>query len=70
MARGVMIDKVNHPHHRHRSSAYVQHLAEACAIVSNDARWRTSDDNTGTAGLLFSVEHGDDVSAMRALASL
>lgn len=78
-----------HRKHRHRASAYVQHLAEACSIIVNDARWRTAmttttipptistsdnnntSNNNGSIGeSLFSAEKGDDLSAVKAFASM
>ncbi len=56
----------------YRSSAYVQHLAEACNIIMSDARWRTLK-QSGTSSRevsLFSWEEGDDLSAVKAFMSL
>ncbi|KAL7548122.1 hypothetical protein ACHAWF_011417 [Thalassiosira exigua] len=62
------------PPHTHRSSAYVQHLAEVCHVLSTDGRWRTSA-RSSTSGRrtteqLFAWEEGDDLSAVLAYASL
>lgn len=73
MSKEVNDDDDDHQRHQfcHRSSAYVQHLAEACAILTKDSRWRTATDKDDSSStLLFSVERGDDVSAVKALASL
>ena len=68
------------PLYTHRSSAYVQHLAEACTLIMTDARWHTSTTKTTSArGLLlqqqqqqplFLWERRDDLSAVKALMSL
>ena len=52
----------------YRSSAYVQHIAEACNIIMSDARWRTLKQSKETA--LFTWEEGDDLSAVKAFISL
>eukprot|EP00804_Cyclotella_cryptica_P013630 CCRYP_012948-RA/>CCRYP_012948-RA protein AED:0.21 eAED:0.21 QI:450/1/1/1/0/0/2/121/1455 len=67
----------------YRSSAYVQHIAEACTLVMTDARWRTCKKpscecrsmkpyrRSGCIGkTLISWEDGDDLSAVKAFASL
>ena len=56
----------------HRSSAYVQHLAEACNIIMSDARWRTIKQSSKTSKEipLFTWEEGDDLSAVKAFMSL
>jgi len=55
-----------------RSSAYVQHLAEACHIVMSDARWCTmkQSGNSSREVSLFNWEEGDDLSAVKAFMSL
>jgi len=56
----------------YRSSAYVQHLAEACNIIMTDARWCTLKQagNSSREVSLFSWEEGDDLSAVKAFMSL
>lgn len=56
----------------YRSSAYVQHLAEACTIIMSDARWQTlkQSGNSSREVSLFSWEEGDDLSAVKAFLSL
>lgn len=67
-----------------KSSAYIQHIAEACTLIMTDARWRTCDNKRpcqcnvksydggekciGKA--LLSWEDGDDLSAVKAFMSL
>ncbi|KAL7541259.1 hypothetical protein ACHAXR_010769 [Thalassiosira sp. AJA248-18] len=69
------------PNYTHRSSAYVQHLAEACTLIMTDARWHTACKTAqglpqlhGSGGCqvtaLFSWERGDDLSAVKAFMSL
>ncbi|KAL9184005.1 hypothetical protein ACHAXT_002091 [Thalassiosira profunda] len=65
------------PTYTHRSSAYVQHLAEACTLIMTDGRWRTCQTANGeppcevsTETALFSREIGDDMSAVKAFMSL
>ncbi|KAL7471539.1 hypothetical protein ACHAXS_011836 [Conticribra weissflogii] len=68
-----------------RSSAYVQHIAEACSLIMNDVRWRTCSashvhETNSFQSLcfteeckfipLFSSEKGDDLSAIKAFMSL
>ena len=66
-----------------KSSAYVQHIAEACDSIMTDTRWRTCNKrecpcrrNQGNLGCncqraaLFSWENGDDLSAVKAFMSL
>ena len=66
-----------------KSSAYVQHIAEACTLIMTDARWRTCNKrncsyrrNQGNSGCncqkaaLFSWENGNDLSAVKAFMSL
>jgi hypothetical protein len=72
-AVGVKESKKTYEHsYTHRSSAYVQHIAEACTIIMSDARWRTSK-QPGDASKeipLFAWEEGDDLSAVKAFISL
>lgn len=49
------------PKYTHKSSAYLQHLAEICFTILNDLRWNNR---------LFAWEHGDDLSAVHAIAKL
>jgi hypothetical protein len=65
-----------------RSSAYIQHIAEACTLIMTDVRWRTctkisctcqSQCGVGsgcTGKTLLSWENGDDLSAVKAFMSL
>ena len=68
-----------------RSSAYVQHISEACTLIMSDARWRTCNKiscsclkghgeyekgPTCRGKTLFSWEDGDDLSAVKAFMSL
>ncbi len=57
-----------------RSSAYVQHLSEACNVIMSDGRWRTIKRNetalSSKETTIFSWEEGDDLSAVKAFMSL
>ena len=53
----------------HRSSAYVQHIAEACTLIMKDGRWQTCKQGTASRPL-FQWESGDDLSAVRSFMSM
>jgi hypothetical protein len=70
---GVIESKKTAEHsYTHRSSAYVQHIAEACTIIMSDARWRTLKQPSDSSKeiTLFTWEEGDDLSAVKAFMSL
>jgi VRR-NUC domain len=52
----------------HRSSAYLQSLAEICHAILWDARWRVAAPPSQSSQRLFAWERGDDMSAVHALA--
>jgi len=62
----------------HRSSAYIQHIAEATTLIMTDARWHTTETITTTVvegetqqhKSLFMWEKGDDLSAVKTFMSL
>lgn len=61
-----------------RSSAYIQHISEACTLIMSDARWQTCNKiscsclkgSACTGKTLFTWEDGDDLSAVKAFMSL
>lgn len=70
-AAGVVEKKTVERSYTYRSSAYVQHIAEACHIVMTDGRWRTTKSSNSSKEIaLFSWEEGDDLSAIMAFMSL